>query len=281
MATPAETAPVPHEKDIWDKLDVIVKGVAAVLISVAITGYGIYSENRRSHEAEENRKSQTQQAEGNRAAQAVIQALGTRETVSAEMRAKMFDTLIQHYFKGDERNQLVVLELLAINFQDLFQLRPLFDRLDLVFKRRPEDRKELRRIARNVVHRQIDGLVGSGGSACELTIEKDVWSPTRCGLPITVKLLDVDNERIRVSVAPVGDTSRMMGPFEVSYFDMPFTDNSTLFEATYSIVLSDTATEQKKATVQLVIFPRHYYNAQNRLRLDQLIGNVLDTVKPQ
>jgi hypothetical protein len=278
---PPENAPVKHEKDLWDKLDVILKGVAAVLISVAITGYGIYSENRRSHEAEENRRSQVQQAEGNRAAQAVIQALGTRETVSAEMRAKMFDTLIQHYFKSDERSQLVVLELLALNFQDIFQLRPLFDRLDLALKGRPDDRQELRRIARNVVRRQVDGLVGSGGAICELTLDKDVWSPARCGLPIAVKLVDVSRERIRVGVAPAGDTSSMMGPFEVSYFDMPFTDNSTLFEATYSIVLSDTAADQKKATVQLVIFPRHYYNAQNRLRLDKLIGNVLDTVKPQ
>jgi hypothetical protein len=253
------TEPTRGPKDIWDKLDVIVKGTAAVLVSAAIAFYGIYSEDQRSSEAEKNRR-----------AQAIIQALGNRESMVADMRAKMFGTLIQHYFRGqDEKSQIIILELIALNFQDDFQLKPLFRDLDVSLRANSQDKQALKRTAQSIISREIDRLVGNGGNVCTLDLTLHQSSQADCA-PVSLQLLEVAEDRIRLAVTP-GNSPEV----EVTYFNMPFADNSTRGELTYALVLSEVASLEGRAKVQVVVFPRHYYSGENRLRLDQMIGELL------
>ena len=263
-------------KDFWDKLDVVGKLLAALAVSAGIGYYGIYSENRRFEQTENNRKAQADEGEKNRVAQdkqseknrriqSGIQILSNREAVLADMRTKMFGDLIQHYVKGqDPKSKIVIVELMAVNFQDLFQLRPLFDDLDATLRPASKERKELRRVAKNVISRQINTIVGSGGSVCELELEINKTMQADC-VPLLFKLIKTQEDRIRVSGTPEDKNG-----FEVSYFDMPFADYSKKGELRYSVVLSSTGKENAK--VKVVVFPRHYFSGESRLVHDQLIG---------
>jgi hypothetical protein len=132
-------------KDIWDKADVIVKASATLLVSGAIALYGITSEKKKTEIAEENRRSQI-----------IMQTMNSRETAVADMRAKMFDTLMTHYFVGpggespNEKNKLRILQLIALNFQDNFQLTPLFEDLYASLGNNPEAKGELRKVVRAI-----------------------------------------------------------------------------------------------------------------------------------
>jgi len=126
-----------HKKDIWDKTDVILKGVLGVAITAVIAFYGISSESK----LEKNRQLQAIQLARADAGKLVVQTMNHRETSAAEMRAQMFNTLMQHYFreKEQERTQIIILELLALNFQDQIYLKPLFEDLDRQLKEKRQE----------------------------------------------------------------------------------------------------------------------------------------------
>jgi hypothetical protein len=291
MAQDQQPATAPKQRDWWDKSEIIAKGFAAVLLPAAIAFYGVYTENSRSREAEQNRKEQAAQAEANRRAQVVIQTLSSRQATVADLKAKMFTTLMQNYFKGGEARPKI-LELMALNFQDDFELRPLFDNLDAELKDQA-GKTELRRVARNIVGREIANLVGSGGNVCELDLTQSAADKLRCNgvdagescqeglamangggvtcVPISLRLLKVQEDRIRVA-ASADDKDG----FEVSYFDMPFTDHSSRGGLTYSVVLAGTDQKQGSARIKLVLFPQNYFSGTNKLKLDQRIGELLD-----
>jgi hypothetical protein len=243
-------------KDLWDKLDVIAKIVTAIVVSAGIAYYGIYSENRRSAQAESNRQIQT-----------AIQLLTNREAVTADMRTKMFGDLIQHYIKGrDPRSKIMIIELMALNLEQVFQLRPLFDDLAAEFRPGSKAMNELKRVARNAANRQTEEIIGSGGDICELKLEKDRPILADCA-PVALRLVQARDDAIIVERA---DDKKKL---EVSYFDMPLVDNTRRGELRYSVVLA--SSDHTTAVVKIVVFPRHTFSIQDRLGNDQLIGDYL------
>ena len=120
--------------------------------------------------------------------------------------------------------------------------------------------------------REIANLVGSGGSVCELDLSQAMPQPggVMC-VPIAPRLLKVQEDRIHVATSAEDHDG-----FEVSYFDMPFTDHSTRGGLTYSVVLASTDEKLGKARIKLVLFPQNYFSGTNKLKLDQRIGELLD-----
>lgn len=253
-------------KDRWDKLEILAKSSLAIIIPAAIAWYGISSEHQR-----------TVEAELNRSAQVLIQTLGTRETVGGDLKAKMFGTLMEHYFKGEAESKIAIVELIALNLKDQFQLRPLFERLNAELTS-DVDKRELRRVVRNIASKEVRRIVGQDGEACD--VELQIGKPTTisCGSwrdVLAFTLVDVKDDRILVHRAPQGhyedgDT------IEVTDFDVPSADNTTFHEMTYALVLSDRDAHSNWARVKVVIFPQHFYSTDNRLQLDQLMGKFLE-----
>jgi hypothetical protein len=249
------------KNNAWQKADVIIKGMAAILVTGAITFYGIYSEKKQFSIAEKNRKSQI-----------VVQTMGNRESAAADMRAKMFDTLMQYYFKEkeDQITQVKILELIGLNFQDHLHLKPLFEKLDAELPGDSQEKKELRKAAKNIINNEIAKIVGSGGRVCELELVVNQEVNVECAGPLRVKLQDVKDDYIMVSLG----SSKNNG-FNVTYFDMPLVDNTRMGELTYSIILSNIEKKDKKAKIKVVILPQHYYSARNSLLFDAMIGDFL------
>lgn len=141
--------------------------------------------------------------------------------------------------------------------------------------------------------REIANLVGSGGSVCELDLSQTESGKLSCSgvdghescpdglampqpggvmcVPIAPRLLKVQEDRIRVAASADDNDG-----FEVSYFDMPFTDHSTRGGLTYSVVLASSDAKQGEARIKLVLFPPNYFSGTNKLKLDQRIGELLD-----
>ena len=91
--------------------------------------------------------------------------LSQREQAESELRASMFKSLIDPFVGGQkggsiplDREQLLV-ELLALNFHEHFEMKPLFQRIDeklaLLRDKGTQRRGALRSIARRTIDRQI------------------------------------------------------------------------------------------------------------------------------
>jgi hypothetical protein len=252
-----EADTVPKAKDGWDKADIILKGVMAVLLPTAIAFFGIYTERNRAAESEANRTYQT-----------LVQTLSSREAVGADLKSKMFTTLMEHYFAGTEPKKIAVLELMAMNFDEQFRLRPLFETLRSELSD-PRDQRELKRVVANLVSKEVAEIRAAGGQTCVMSLAVGKPVSAACA-PVSLTLSEVQEDHIQVSqVAPIE------AQLEISNFDMPLTDNTTHGELKYSLVLVSTDAVNDAASVELVIFPRHSYSLQSRLAFDQLVGKYL------
>ncbi len=252
-------------KDIWDKLDVIFKGIAGILISGAIALYGIKTTTK-----------QTEIAEANRRAQILVQTMNHREESASQMRAQMFKTLMEHYFqeKNDEKTQIIILELIGLNFQDHIHLKPLFKRLDLQLANNVQERKALRKVSSQIKRSEINRIVGSGGESFTLDLSLNKTQIVEPYSMISLTLLEVQEDHVRISSNAKNDSDG----FEVTFYDTPFMDNSRLGELTYSVLLSSVDPKNNTAKIKVVILPKHYYSSRNNLRFDAMIGDLLEKV---
>lgn len=245
----------------WKRLDILVKGLGALLVSAAITFYGIHSEARQFETAERNRK-----------AQILVQTLSSRETAAADMRAKMFATLVEHYFEdtADDATRVVILEMIGHNFGDHLYMRPLFRRLDERLRAKGSDqRPALRAAARNVVHTELRQILGSGGEVCPLELSVGESQTSPCIQPVRLTLRAVTEDGA-VVVAEPGEP----GGMEVSWFEMPLANHNTLGELEYALLLTEASPSEGRARFQVVRLPISRYSPDNRLRMDQLIADL-------
>jgi hypothetical protein len=185
----------------------------------------------------------------------------------------MFSTLMAHYLKkqDDPVTQIIILELIGLNFQEHLRLKPLFEKLEQELGGDEKGLKRLRKAAKNMARIEIDNIIGNGGSSCKVKLshQQSTTLSEECELPINLTLLDVTKSGIRISTNEDDKEG-----FNVNYYDMPLVDNSRLGDYTYSIVLSDAEyTQAKKATVKVVLLPEHFYSARHGLHFDQIIGD--------
>ncbi|HSP77287.1 MAG TPA: hypothetical protein VLQ93_02070, partial [Myxococcaceae bacterium] len=206
----------------WHKLDLLVKGLGALLVTSAITFYGIHREAKNFETSERNRR-----------AQIIIETISTRERATADMRAKMFDTLVQNFFEDtrDDAARVAILEMIGSNFEDDINLKPLFLRLDeQLAAKGSEQQLELRQAARNIIRTEVDQIVGSGGSVCELELAVGETKQGACIAPVTVTLRAVEDSQVLVETGPLET-----GLSSVTHFDLPLMNTRLLGELRYAL----------------------------------------------
>ncbi|MCI0569544.1 MAG: hypothetical protein L0Y66_02220 [Myxococcaceae bacterium] len=273
---PAST-PGGGENRTWRVLDLLVKGLAAVLISGAITLYGIRSDDRQARTSEENRKAQFKLSEKNRQATVLVETIRSRETAAADMRAKMFGTLLEHYFGNpgnDSESRVAILEMIGHNFEEDLNLKPLFLQLEKeLLKKNPGHQGALRAAARNVRQDELEKIIGAGGEVCRLRLSIGQQSTGDCVAPVEVKLLDVAEDHIGVSSTPLEEGRRV-----VTYYDLPLMNNRRLGELRYALVLEETDAKGGEATLLVVRLPHADYGVETRLRSDQLLEDLMEEI---
>lgn len=238
-------------------------------------------------------------AEKNSNNQLYAQIVSERERADADLRARMFENLLKSFF-GDTSNdtsgkkRITMLRLLALNFHESFNLKPLFEELDYELK--DNNREELRRVAKEVIEKQEavlsqvkEGVVfnitfeGEGEENGKMIPQsgKEAYEGHRLGIVVTeiaknedyVTLHITDMPEGNVTIASIADLS-----FKLSYYDMPFIDNTKLFNSTrFAVTLKGIGKDDKGkrfVSVKLVFFPETYMSGRDRPYLDEMLAQL-------
>ncbi len=230
-------------------------------------------------------------AERSRSNQLYAEIVSKREMADTELRAKMFENLIKCFFgdtsqQNSNKEKVTFLRLLALNFHDSFDLKPLFEQLESELE--GEEKCKVREIAKEVVGKQEamlshieEGMVSeeilSEGEA-KIVPHEDQKPYNGHRLGIEVEEIGKNDDYVKLHVIDMPE-SRDVGDivdvsFKVSVYDMPFVDNTKLFNATrFAITLKGIVYEnqRKAARIKIIFFPETYMSSRDRPYLDEML----------
>jgi hypothetical protein len=277
-----------EQKDFWDKVAVFMQPLGGLLTALAVAFVGVLGSqvlNRR------------QAADTN--ARLYSELMSRREESESSLRKDMFVSIIQSFLQpqpGDIDSRVLNLELLAVNFHDSLNLKPLFLDLQrrLAATKTPErdaymDR--VNRVAREITAKQLFALEGHGQSF-RRTVDLEEFDKTgRFGVPLDGESIDVEGRRCDVNLrvlgvdrrqqqvrlrlevrAPEGSNGAMdtRAVFDVGYFDFPMIDNTRLRNGVRCAVTMSAFTPQT-ADLTTICFPGEYASLKDRPYYDEVI----------
>jgi len=293
----AEAAPPPRPvRDVWDKIQILVQPLGGLFTAFAIAMLGFKSSeflNRR------------QAIETN--TRLYSELMSKREESESALRKDMFQTIIGSFVnakgKGDMDASVLNLELLAYNFHESLNLKPLF--LDLKRKISHElalahgaaAREEyqgymerLERVAREIARKQVIVLEGVGKKydrSIDLSADPsgETLEPATLTLDslqatfgIDIQSVDRANKELVVALSvetpdPKLGRQTKTATFTVSYFDFPMIDNTRLVGGDRcAIVLNNFSNYSADLTV--VLFPGAYASLKEKPYYSEVIESI-------
>jgi hypothetical protein len=275
-------------KDFWEKLAIVLQPLGGLLTALAVTVVGV-----KGSQVLDRR----QAADTN--ARLYSELMSRREEAESSLRKDMFVSILQPFLQpraGDLDTRVLNLELLAVNFHDSLNLKPLF--LDLqrrLASANDPDRnaylKRVNRVAREITAKQLFALEGHGQSFRRTLLLDDFDKTGRFGVPLDgesidvegrrcdvgLRVLDIDRRqqqlRLRLEVkAPKGSADRTdtRAVFDVGYFDFPMIDNTRLANGLRCAVTLSAFTPEA-ADLTTICFPGEYASLKDRPYYDEVI----------
>lgn len=277
-----------HPKDFWDKASIFLHPLGGVLTAISVAGVGILGSqvlDRR------------QSADTN--ARLYSELMSRREESESALRKDMFVSIIGTFLNpqsGDLDDKVLNLELLAYNFHDSLNLKPLF--LDL--RRRVLTSKDaqrgdylsrINRVARETADKQLFALEGRGRSFRRTVDFEELEKAGRAGIQLDGETVEVDGRKTRVglrilSADPATQQLRMRlevsagdndetavdtrATFDVSYFDFPMIDNTRLSNGLRCAITLN-AFSPAAADLTTICFPGEYASLKDRPYYDEVI----------
>ena len=272
-------------KDFWDKVDIVLRPVNGILaaVAVAILGYYTSSVLRQSELRDTNQRVYTE-------------LMSSREQAESGLRKDMFLSVIQSFMKSETAGlepKMLNLEMLAYNFHESLNLKPLFDHMDrqIAATQGPEKKTytdRLDRVAREVSSRQLL-LLQQVGSKVDRTIDYDKFKASPGGLELEPAKLKLDNierefmisvlgynpERRELTLemgirTPQESASVQRRTFHVGYYDFPMIDNTRLsLDQRAAVVLNQM--NEGSADLTLVYFPGSYASLREKVSYDEVV----------
>lgn len=287
----------------------IIKSVSGLLIPVAIVVAGYCT----SRALERMKANETR-------VQLYAQLMSKREEAESALRKDMLKSVIETFFKpesaptneGELEVKILNLELLAYNFHESVNLKPLFIHIknqintstSLNTSQKEEYLTRLEAVARYVARKQLANLELAGkikdwtisfekvrnkpngeillGSTPEFGFEKD-----NIKRKFDVYLQDVDpkTKELKVRVVPwikkkpseefEVDVAHA-DPFWVGFFDFPVIDNTRLsHDQRYAVIINKF--EESYADIILVCFPGTYGSLKEKPYYEDVVQNLLKT----
>lgn len=237
-------------------------------------------------------------SEKNRNNQLYAEIVSKREISDSELRAKMFENLIKSFFSNVPQQtsnieRITLLRLIALNFHEFFDLKPLFEELESQL--RDNEIEKLRGIASEIVGKQEAQLSSvNEGMVYEETLyegwengkmippgEKEPYKGHRLGIEI-VEIGENDNyAKLSVKDIPEGKDAgdNVNVKFKLGYYDLPFIDNTKLFNSTrFTIILKKILKDEhgkKAVNIKIIFFPESYMTSRDRPYLDEMLGQLM------
>lgn len=239
--------------------------------------------------------------------QLYAEIVSQRERADSELRAKMVENLINTFFSKsllneNNRKKLSLLRLLALNFHEFFDLKPLFQ--DFQEDLSPEEKIQLREILDEVVGKQVAMLARSQEVA---VFEKIIIAPGQANgiqlppagkeayrgnrLGIVISEINQINNYVKMEVKIIPENTQedlAIVKFKLSYSSMPFVDNTKLFNATrFAVTLDNILYNEndknslKRAEIKVIFFPETYMSSRDRPYLDEMLEKLHNSKEVQ
>lgn len=283
-------------RDNWEKLEILMRPVGGLLTAAAITLLGFITSGA---------LSKRQAIDTN--TRLYTELMSRREESESALRKDMCVSILGSFVNPRDVGlsaSVLNLEMLAYNFHESLNLKPLFAELRRrVLREQAEAKTEAARaeheaylarlesMAREIVRRQMIVLEGVGRK-CDRTIDL-TGDPVGTSLEpetmvlggvettFAIDVLDVDraNHEIRLGLSietPDPELGRQtkMASFTISYFDFPMIDNTRLVGGQRCAVVLNSVSEQS-ADITLVLFPGTYASLKEKPYYNEVIENVL------
>jgi hypothetical protein len=268
MNAPRNDAPkVNQTKDIWDKVDIVLKGIAAPVIVASLGFFGSkYLAERERIESERRN---------------TLELRSKRQEANVALRKELLQFLMQNLASGPEEKpekQLLSLEFVAANFGETLNLAPYIHNVRELISRSPDAKllqPKFQRLMSALVDKQLLSLkkVGDIRNA-DLFFDKIEKPSTSMDLALLIKstlklrsqtgslalrgrdfrvyVLEVDRKNKRLYV--VLDSRDESYNFWISVDDLPLTNSLRLSEDERCAVVI-TRWNEPYAQITLVYFP--------------------------
>ncbi|HVN76777.1 MAG TPA: hypothetical protein VMT19_10705 [Thermoanaerobaculaceae bacterium] len=280
------------EKDWWDKAAIILEPVGGMLAALAVACLGLFGSQFLAKRQSEETK-----------ARFYSELISKREEADSALRKDMFMSIIQSFLKPESTSiddRIVKLELLAYNFHESLNLKPLFTQLatDISRSNAPTKREQadrLEKVAREVVRKEMVVLEGVGASY-ERTIDFDDVAKSPGGLAlepgkltlegitrefsVVVKKVDPATRelQVRLEVRTPREGSKEVdtddAEFWTDYFDFPMIDHTRLsHDQRCAVVVKNFG--KASARIGLVCFPGSYASLKEKPYIQEMIKDLL------
>jgi hypothetical protein len=288
------------QRDGWDKAAIILQSLggfvtAAVVAMLGIVGSGYLNEKQK---IDTNVRLYTE-------------LMSKREEAESALRKDMFTSIIDTFLKPQVPSldvRVLNLELLAYNFHESLNLKPLFVNIDQQIRqsidsRKREFRERLNRVAREITRKQMVVLEGAG-SKFERKFKLANVPTSKNGLPVeldeAVLLLEDIQREFRVYIMSVNQDTQELHlrlevitpeqpasafatnsvEFWVSFYDFPMIDHTRLsHDQRVAITLSNF--EDGYANITTVYFPGAYAGLKEKPYYQEVVKELLKTTEGQ
>jgi hypothetical protein len=294
-----DTEPV-KTRDGWDKIDILMRPVGGLLTAVAITMLGFITSSA---------LNQRQAIDTN--TRLYTELMSRREDSESALRKDMCVSILSSFVNPREtalNNSVLNLEMLAYNFHESLNLKPLFMELRRrVVSARAEARtpaaraenaaylERLETMGREIVRRQMITVEGVGkrfdrtidltGDPAGTSLDPATLTLDGVSTTFAMDVLGVDREsrEVRISLSietpdPEQGRQTKVATFSVSHFDFPMIDNTRLAGGQRCAVVLNNFSDQS-ADITLVLFPGSYASLKEKPYYNEVIESVLDANK--
>jgi len=287
------------ERDAWDKAAIILQGLGGFVTAAVVALVGILGSQY---------LNQRQAIETN--VRLYTELMSKREESESALRKDMFASIIDTFLKPqlsarapslDAR--VLNLELLAYNFHESLNLKPLFAHVyrEVLRSNHPlkqELRQRLDKVAREITRKQMLVLEGSGkkferkfhldgvpkskgGLAVEL--EEQVMTLDGIQREFRIYVEEVNHEtqelRLRLDVITPENSDRFMtnsADFWVGFYDFPMIDHTRLsHDQRVAVTLSNF--DDNRANITVVYFPGAYASLKEKPYYQEVVKELLKT----
>src|SRR5439155_5240799 len=260
------------EKDLWDKMAIILHPLNGLLTALAVGLLGYYTTTilRQNETRQTNERIYTE-------------LMSSREQAESGLRKDMFLSIIQTFFRPESAGleaKMLNLEMLAYNFHESLNLKPLFGHMDRQITASTDPEKtgyvnRLNQVAREISTRQLV-LLEQVGKKFGRTVDFDKFRASRGGLELEPEKLTLDNtERefmlsvlevnlqrreltLELGVRTLRESSQpQRRSFHLGYYDFPMIDNTRLSRDQRAAVVLNQL-DEGGADLTLVYFPGSY-----------------------
>jgi hypothetical protein len=281
-------------KDFWDKVDIVLRPINGILTALAVALLGYYTSSilRQSELRQTNERVYTE-------------LMSSRELAESGLRKDMFLSIIQTFLRSDNAGleaKMLNLEMLAYNFHESLNLKPLFAHMDREITGTKAEKGDygtrLNQVAREITNRQMV-LLAQVGKKFSRTVDLEKFKKTPGGLELEPEKLTLDNtgterefmlsvlefnpERhdltVELGVRTMKDSASIQRrTFHVGYYDFPMIDNTRLSGDQRAAVVLDQMNDSG-ADVTLVFFPGSYASLREKVSYDEVVEKLREGQK--